>query len=227
MFYRTSLILSFLVLFSCDSLKQFALKPTHLEVVQALREVLNSSAFRAVSSLKQIHAEGPEVLLPEEFRPVIGTLRSLGLSGEIDKVTGQIGNASLFVLNESTALMEDAIRQVDFGDAVAIVTGGRDAATQVLKNNMYISVKNRYSAMLEEELGKTDALRYWPMAVNAYNLFSSNKMNVSLPDFMAEKAVDILFASMGHQEVEIRNDYASLGKAVVTKVFDYYTKPPS
>ncbi len=221
-----TLSLTGLLLFtSCDVLKQYALKPTELEVVQALKEVLNSSAFRAIASLKQMNDGGIESLLPDEMKPVLSSLRNLGLSGEIDKVSNQISLVSLVVLNESTALMEDAIRQVTFGDAVAIVTGGRDAATQVLKNNMYTSVKNRYTVRMEEELGKTDALRYWPMAANAYNLFSSNKVNTSLPDFLAESAVDILFDSMGHKEIEIRNDYTSLGKAVVTKVFDYYTKP--
>ena len=221
-----ALSLTGLLLFSsCDVLKQYVLKPTELEVVQALREVLSSSAFRSINSLKQMNDNGVESLLPDELKPVLSSMRNLGLSGEIDKVTQQINHVSLVVLNESTAIMEDAIRQVTFGDAVAIVLGGRDAATQVLKNNMYTSVKNRYTVRMEEELAKTDALRYWPMAANAYNLFSSKKVNTSLPDFLSESAVDLLFNSMGHQEIEIRNDYVSLGKAVVTKVFDYYTKP--
>lgn len=62
------------------------------------------------------------------------------------------------------------------------------------------------------------------MATGAYNLFASDdkKVDNNLSDFMAERAVDALFLSMGKQEKAIRQDPASLGKSVVTKVFDYY-----
>jgi hypothetical protein len=193
-----------------------------METISALKEVLNSSTFRAISSLKNLHEEGPESMLPEEFQPVIGKLRSLGLGGEIDNVTSQIGNVSGLVLSESQGIVTDAIKEVDFADAVSVVLGGEDAATQVLKQAMYASVRNRYSARLDQELQKTNALTYWPMAAGAYNLFAENKINSSLSDFLAERAVDALFITMGKEEAVIRKNPSSLGKSVVTKVFDYY-----
>ena len=89
---------------------------------------------------------------------------------------------------------------------------------------MYATVKNRYSTRIEQELGKTEALTYWPIATGAYNLFAKNKIEGTLPDFLAERSVDALFVAMGKQEASIRTDYRSLGNSVVTKVFDYYTK---
>ena len=62
------------------------------------------------------------------------------------------------------------------------------------------------------------------MAAGAYNLFAKNKIDDTLSDFMAERAVDAVFLAMGKEEKQIRTDPASLGKAVVTKVFDYYVK---
>ena len=44
---------------------------------------------------------------------------------------------------------------------------------------------------------------------------------------MAERAVDAIFLGMGKQEKNIRTDYKSLGSAVVTKVFDYYSQKKS
>ena len=131
------------------------------------------------------------------------------------------------MLTESEGIVSDAISELKFTDAVAVVLGGEDAATNVLKRAMYDTVKKRYSSRIEQELGKTDALKYWPIAASAYNLFARDKMESSLPDFLAERSVDALFIAMGKQEASIRTDYRSLGNSVVTKVFDYYTKKNS
>lgn len=222
------LILSFLVIItmtsSCKVLEQLALAPTELETISALKEVLNSSAFRSISTLKKMNDGGVEALLPQELQPVFGTLRNIGLGGKIDDVNKQIVSVSGVVVEESGYIMADAIKELTFTDAVAVVTGGKDAATQVLREKMYISVKKRYSGRLDEELqkGGGDAMKYWPIATNAYNLFSNDKIEGSLSDFIAERSVDALFLTMGAEETEIRKDPASLGKAVVTKVFDYY-----
>jgi hypothetical protein len=107
---------------------------------------------------------------------------------------------------------------------VAVVIGGEDAATQVLRQAMYATVKQRYSSLLNAEFEKNDVNKYWPLAAGAYNMFSKNKVDSNLSDFAAERAVDVLFLSIGKEEKNIRTDYKSLGKQAVTKVFDYYTK---
>jgi hypothetical protein len=148
----------------------------------------------------------------------------LGLGEDIDKVTKTIGDASNIALKESSAIMADAIKEVSFSDAVAIVVGGENAATQVLKNAMTTVVKKRYSSVLNTQLNKTEANKYWPMAAGAYNLLAKNKVEPNLSDFIADKAVDAIFLAMGHEETQLRKDPASVGSAVVSKVFDYYVK---
>ena len=202
---------------SCKVLEELALAPSEFETISALKEVLNSSAFRSIATLKKLNDSGVEGLLPQELQPVFATLRNVGLGSKIDDVNKQIVSVSGTVVEESGLIMSDAIKELTFADAVAVVTGGKDAATQVLREAMYASVKKRYSSRLDDELQKngSDALRYWPIATNAYNLFSDNKIEGSLPDFLAERSVDALFLTMGAEETEIRKDPASLGKAVV------------
>jgi hypothetical protein len=221
-----SLFIVLTFLSSCKVLEDLAMQPSTFETVSALKEVLNSSAFRSIATLKKMNDGGVETLLPDQLQPVLGTLKNIGLGEEIEKASKQIANVSGIVVEESSYIMADAIKEISFTDAVAVVVGGEDAATQVLREAMYASVKKRYSARLEEELNKNggDALRYWPLATGAYNLFSDNKVESNLPDFIAERSVDALFITMGKEESNIRKDPASLGKAVVTKVFDYYTK---
>ncbi|MBK9734616.1 MAG: DUF4197 family protein [Saprospiraceae bacterium] len=174
------LLTTIVFLSSCSTLNQLGVKPSALETVMALREILNSSTFKAISKLKALNSEDPTTVLPAEFQPVLASLKSLGYGAEIDKVSKQVGVASTVVMAESEVIIKESIREVDFGDAVSIVTGGKDAATQVLQNNMKIVVRRKYAERLDQELAKTDVHKYWPIAAGAYNIFSKTKVDPSV-----------------------------------------------
>ena len=209
---------------SCSSLKKLGLEPSNLETISAVKEVLNSSAFRAIATLRKLDKKGVDGFLPTELQPVLASLKKLGMGAEMEKAEKKILQVSKMMAIESEGIIEDAIKEIKFRDAVAIVAGGNNAATSVLKEKMYASVKKRYSSKLDIELQKTEVTQYWPIAANAYNLFAKNKVGDSLSDFMSERAVDALFLGMGKEESKIRRDPKKLGKQVVTKVFDYYAK---
>ena len=222
----TLLLVVGLMLPSCSTLKQLGIEPTALETITALRSVLDSSAFKAAKTLGQMKMGGVESVVPKEIVQVLGKLEGLGLGGDIEKVTKKVGEISGMVAEEGAVLMKDAIKNVDFGDAAAVVLYGEDAATQALRNSMYKSVKQRYSERLDTEFSKVPELQYWDAAKAAFNLFAKKdeKIDGSLSDFAAERAVDAMFLTMGKEERKIRKDPASVGKAVVTKVFNYYQK---
>lgn len=219
----TFLLTLSLLLPSCSTVGPLLLKPSTFETITAVKEVLNSSAFRAIKTFSKLNSDqGIAALLPEEIAPVLNTLKTLGLGEDVDQITKKIGEISGVVLEESSGIMTDAIKEVKFSDAVAIVIGGEDAATQVLREAMYGAVKKRYSARLDQELKNAEVTQYWDMATGTYNLFAKKKVDTDMSGFLAERAVDGIFLAMGKEETEIRRDPASLGKAVVTKVFDYY-----
>lgn len=224
---KSAFILTMVVFFSsCKTLGDLGLKPSHLETVFALQKILDSSAFKAIKTLRSL-ADGGGDFLPKEVNSVLGTLKTLGYGDEIDKVKETIGSVSKIALSESEGVIGDAIKEIKFTDAVAVVLGGEDAATNVLKRAMYDTVKKRYSSQLGTELNKTDVPKYWPLASNAYNIFAKNKVDNSLPDFLAERAVDAMFIAIGKEEAKARTDYKAIGDNVVNKVFDYYSKPKS
>lgn len=212
-----------MMLSSCSTLNNLGIAPTALESIQAVKALMDGSSFRAISALQKMNAAGGiEGLLPKEIAPVLKTLKTLGVGKEVDGITNQINSISKMVAGESAGIMKDAISSIKITDAVGVVLGADDAATMLLKNAMYGSVKKRYSERLDTELAKTEVPQYWPMATGAYNLFAKNKVDNDLSGFLAERAVDALFLTMGKQEKEIRKDPAKLQNAVVNKVFDYY-----
>jgi len=219
----TPFLILTMMLTSCSTLNQLGIAPTSLETIQAVKGLMDGSAFRAINALQKMNAAGGvQGLLPAELAPVLNTLKTLGVGKEVDQITTQINGISKMVAGESAGIMKDAIGSIKITDAVGVVLGAEDAATMLLKNAMYGSVKKRYSERLDTELGKTEVPQYWPMATGAYNLFAKNKVDSDLSGFLAERAVDALFLTMGKEESQIRKDPKKLQNAVVTKVFDYY-----
>jgi len=214
--------LIFLFMFtSCDTVKNMAYVPSNLEQINAIKEVLNGSVAKALMGLAK-SSGGLEAVLPDEVKPVIATLRTLGLGKEIDMLDDKVGDASEIVLVEGQGLMKDAISEFKVTDAANIITGGENAATEALKNVMYAAVQKRYSERLDSELAKVDETKHWDTAVSTYNLFAKKKIEGSLSDFLSRRAVDAIFIAMGKEEAVIRGNPEALGKEVVTRVFDYY-----
>lgn len=226
MFMPSKFILTFsmtlmLIVTSCSSVKDLAYVPSNFETISAIKEVLNGSAAKALMGLAQ-SSGGIEAVLPDEVKPVIATLRTLGLGKEIDILDEKVGLASEVALIEGKGLMSDAISELKVTDGASIITGGENAATMALKNVMYAAVSKRYSERLDVELAKVDETKHWDTAVSTYNLFAKNKIEGSLSDFIAKRAVDAVFIAMGKEEAVIRREPSSLGKEVVTRVFNYY-----
>lgn len=224
--YFALILISTFSLVSCGSLGSLFEEPSAAEVEYALQKLLNNSALKALTTLRDVNQQGFGGLLPEELQPIFSTLQATGAIKDIDKIENTLKNVSADVLSESSSLMKETISQLSFTDGVAVVLGGKDAATQVLRDAMYNSVKNRYSSKLEAELMKVEPeiLNYWPIATSAYNLLSNSdkKVQGSMPDFLAERSVDLLFTSMGAAEADNRSNIERIGDSVVTKVFDYY-----
>lgn len=220
----TICLVSLLAFTSCDVVKSIYSEPSESDVLYALTKLMDSSALKAITKMKAVNDKGIGGLLPEELQPVLAGLQATGAIKDLDKVEGTLKNVSGVVVSESGDLMKDAIRQVKFKDAVSIVLGGKDAATAVLKQAMYTSVKQRYSEKISAELTKADPSieQYWPAAAGTYNLFAKKKVDSNLSDFIAERSVDLLFSSMGAEEGKYRDNIPSVGDQVVSKVFDFY-----
>lgn len=208
---------------ACNILSGLGVEPSALETAVALRKVLDSSTFKTLKTLKQVNDEGIEGALPDELSTVLKGLRTLGVGGEVDAVTRQIEQATRVALVETEGTISDAIKTLRFKDAAAIALGGGDAATTVLREALYATVKQRYSQKIDAQLDRTEAKQYWPMAASAYNLFAKRKVQNDLSDYLAERAVDVVFLTIGKEERQTRANYRQMGDQLVNKVFDYYS----
>jgi hypothetical protein len=215
-------ILSITLLSGCAIFNRNNLKPTDLERIAAVKDLMNSSIYKAVRVMSQMNSANPDSSLPPEIATVLRELRNVGLVHHIDPVLDQLSNINNVMLEEMQEIMLEAVKQVRINDAAAIIFGGQDAATLVLRNNMRSVARDRYSDRINILLDNSDVNTYWPIAAQIYNTFALGNINTNLGGFLSERAVDAFFELMGQQEHELRNEPRQIGTDVAVKVFEYY-----
>jgi hypothetical protein len=106
-------------------------------------------------------------------------------------------------------------------DALGIVRGKPDAATQYFRQKTSQRLIAAFSPSVEASLEKTNATRYYGDIANTYNRLptTSNKVNPDLTAYVVGKAVDALFDQVAKEEANIRANPLARTTDILKKVF--------
>ena len=106
-------------------------------------------------------------------------------------------------------------------DALGILKGDRNAATQYLQRTTSQNLYNEFSPVISESLDKFDAQKVWADAARAYNNFplTQKPVNTNLADHVTQKALEGLFSKVALKEEDIRQNISSRTSELLRKVF--------
>jgi hypothetical protein len=106
-------------------------------------------------------------------------------------------------------------------DALNIVRGSNDAATNYFRQKTTEKLIAAFSPSVRSSLDKVNATRYYADVVNTYNNFPTTftKINPDLPSYVVGKAVDALFDQVAKEEANIRANPLARTTEILKKVF--------
>ncbi|HJW31223.1 MAG TPA: DUF4197 domain-containing protein [Saprospiraceae bacterium] len=218
------LVTLLLVLPSCDTLKQLTSEPTTAEIAQALKQALEFGISEGAEklALKDGYFKSEfKILLPPEARKVTDKLKFIpGFSDVEYIITEKLNRAAEDAATAAKPIFVTAIKDMTFEDALHILMGQQDAATQYLRLKTYDSLYQEFHPVILNSLDKFNALEYWSDAVKAYNKIPLvDKINPNLDEYVTQKALDGLFGMVAKKEFQIRTDIASRTTDLLRKVF--------
>lgn len=231
-------ILSFSItigLLSCDTLSKLPsyggiTGVTESEASEAMRQALDQGVGRGIGLLnKQDGFFGNQfykLLLPPEAQKIENTLRQLGMSGMVDKAILQINRSAEDAVGYARPIFVDAIREMTITDAINIIKGPKDAATQYFRQKTTEKLIAAFSPTIKSSLDKFSATKYYGDVVNTYNNFPTtlNKINPDLPSYVVGKAVNALFDQIGKEEANIRENPVARTTEILKKVFGWASR---
>lgn len=211
---------------SCDTLQQLSggLEPTTAEIAQGLKQALELGISEGATLLSQrdgYFKSEYKILLPAEARKVTDKLKFIpGFSDVENVILEKLNRAAEDAATSAKPIFVNAIKQMTFDDAVNILMGPDNAATQYLDLRTHDPLYNEFHPVVVTSLNKFNAIAYWADAVNAYNKIPLvEKVNPSLDQYVTEAALDGLFGMVAKKELQIRTDINSRTTDLLKKVF--------
>lgn len=214
---------------SCDVLSKLPTGTgggvTEAEAGQGIKEALGQGLVKAVLNLNKTDgffgSQFYKVLLPPDAVKIENTLRDLGMGKMVDKAILSINRAAEDAVGYAKPIFVDAIKDMTLMDAINIVRGPKDAATNYFKDKTRNALLAAFLPSVKTSLDKVNATKYYGDIVTTYNNFPTTikKINPDLPGFVVEKATDALFDQIAKEEANIRENPVARTTEILRKVF--------
>jgi hypothetical protein len=198
---------------------------TENEAGQGIKEALSQGVTNAVLNLNKTDgffgSEFYKMLLPPDAKKVENTLRSIGMGAQVDKAILSINRGAEDAVGFAKPIFVDAIKQMTLTDALNIVRGPKDAATNYFKEKTKEKLITAFSPSVKSSLDKVDATKYYSNIVTTYNNLPTTfkKTNPDLTSYVVSKAVDALFDQVAKEEANIRANPLARTSDILKKVF--------
>jgi hypothetical protein len=245
MIKKSLLLLAIIVLTSCAELDQLARETldsnaplTQNEIVAGLKEALivgatNSSAILGTTN-GYYNDEMVKIMLPPEADIIVDNVRRIpGGDKLVEDVLLHINRAAEDAAKEAAPIFVHSIKSMTISDAVEILNGKENAATQYLNTSTYEELFELYrpkiKASVEKDLaGGISTKESWDSLTGKYNRVANSvagefaglkPVNTELEDYLTRKALDGLFLKIAAEEKQIRENPAARVNSLLKRVF--------
>ncbi len=198
---------------------------TQTDISEGLRQALQVGAKNATGKLSLKNGFFGDalvkVLMPPEAKKVETTLREIGMGQYVDDAVLAMNRAAEDASAKALDVFVTAIKNMSIQDALSILNGGNDAATQYLKAKTTAQLTSAFRPIIQQSLNKVNATKYWSTVFTTYNKLPTtfHKINPDLPAYVTERALNGVFVYVAQEEGKIRKDPAAQVTDLLKKVF--------
>ncbi len=186
---------------------------------EALRVATDSTAKTLGSAGGYLKNEAIKIIMPAEALKAEKTLRSMGAGALVDKAILSMNAAAENAAGQVGEIFLTSIKQMTVTDGINILRGGEHAATDYLKKTTTATLMERMRPVIENSLKQVNADKYWKDVFSKYNMFSQQKVETDLSNYVTSKALEGMFYNISLQESKIRKDPAAQVTDILKKVF--------
>ena len=194
------------------------------DAARGIKEALEKGTNSGVEIVSKVdgYFGDPQIKIPfpPDAQVIESKLRAIGLGDKVDEVVLTINRAAEDAAKEAKPIFVAAIRNMSIRDAINIVKGEDDAATQYLKRNTSVELNAKFQPVIKNSLDKVNATKHWEEVITTYNKIPFvKKMNPDLTAYVTQKAIDGLFVMIAKEEKKIREDPMARTTELLKKVF--------
>jgi hypothetical protein len=199
---------------------------TEGDAASGVRAALERGAVAAVSLLGRNDGflGNPKVRipLPGALQDAAKLMRTLGQGKRVDELEIAMNRAAESAVPEGKALLVNAVKQMSVEDALRIVRGGDDAATQFFAAKTRTPLTQRFLPIVKHATERVSlAQKYEAFAGRAASFGLIKADDADLPHYITGRALDGLYLVIGEEERKIRKDPVGTGSEILRRVFGF------
>ena len=230
-----SLLILSVVIFSCDVLNSVKLPTTptvkaltETDIANGLKEALKIGTGNSVNLVSVLNGYYGNSLIkipfPKEAQAVKDVCDKIpALKTQVTQFEEKLNRAAEDAAKSAKDIFVSAITQMTITDAINILKGKDDAATQFLKSKTYNTLYQKFMPIVKTSTDKVALAKYWTPLADKYNstaaVVTGQKINVDLNDYVTKKALDGLFIMLAKEEEKIRVNPTARINDVLKRVF--------
>jgi len=197
---------------------------TEKEIGEGLKEALNKGVEKGVAQLSKPDGYFKDaeikIPMPEKAKNVEEKLRKMGQGKKVDEAILSMNRAAEDAANAAKPLFVDAIKNMSITDAMSILKGDKNAATEYLKKSTTAGLTEKFKPIIKASLDKVGATKHWETVFSTYNKIPMvEKVNPNLEEYVTEKAIYGLFVQVAEEELQIRDNPSARVTDLLKKVF--------
>ncbi|MEZ0483934.1 DUF4197 domain-containing protein [Fibrella aquatica] len=194
------------------------------EIANGLKEALRVGIDKGATQASALDGYNKNtlirILFPPEAQRVESRLRQIGLGKQVDQFVLALNRSAEDAAKKAKPVFFKAITQMSIQDALGILRGGQDAATQYLRRTTGQQLVTEFTPIIDSTLKKNNATRYYTSLASTYNRLPLVKpVNADLTQYATNKAVDGLFILVAQEEKRIREDPVARVTDILKRVF--------
>ena len=194
------------------------------EVTKGLKEALIVGATNSSSDASQKGGFNTNSLIripfPKDAKKMKTTLVKVGMQSQVTQFEKTLNAAAEDASQFAKEIFIDAVKKMTIKDAMSILKGKDNAATNYLKEQTSNELYVKFKPVVKQSIAKVNLTKHWNMLANRYNALPlSQKVNPDLEDYITNQAINGLFVLIANEEKEIRNNPKARVSEILQKVF--------
>ncbi len=197
------------------------------ELGKAVKELLQVSAENSLAKLGVTNGfyQNGEVKIP--FPPALKNveekLKQVGFTNQVNQFTEKLNRSAEDAASGVKEIFKTAITQMTINDALGIILGNDDAATQYMRKTTTASITSKVSSVVAKSNEKIKLASYWTPLATKYNAVMAftggSQVNTDLTQYVTEKAVEGIFKIMAKEEKVVRTKASAQTSSLLRTVF--------
>ena len=197
------------------------------ELGKAVKELLQTSADNSLAKLGITNGffQNGEVKIPfpPALKNVEDKLKQVGFTNQVNQFTEKLNRSAEDAASGVKEIFKTAISQMTINDALGILMGNEDAATQYMCKTTTAAITSKVTSVVAKSNEKIKLASYWTPLATKYNavmmLTGGNQVNTDLTQYVTERTVDGIFKIMAKEEKVIRTKTSAQTTDLLRKVF--------